>query len=341
MVAGCGLFSGQPSPTPGPTATPRPTATPTARITPTPAPTPQLVKAITLVANIGEPADSTPAGLTWLGIQAAATRIGATATLVQPPTIATLAREIEKAATASPDGAVVVTIGTDGMTGVLASAAAHPTTQFLEMGVVVADGAPANVHGVVFDEAEEGYLAGYIAASYAADGKVGMVGDTATDSSSANYAAGFSAGAKEARADAVATIGYAGSRDAPEKGRTAAAKLIASGNTVLLTLPSLAGIGAMRETAAQDARFVAVGTDAWTIVPDAQAGMIAAVIERYDTAVGLALDALAGGKAVPRIVMNATANGGIAVGERHVPAPAGFESGLATVVAALRHRSAG
>jgi len=323
-VAGCGLFSSEPTP-----------AASSVAITPSPSPTPALVKSITLVAALGQPEDATPAGLTWAGIQATAGRIGATATLVEPATKAALAAEIEAAAKA--DRAVVVTVASDAGDAVLAAAAAHPTTQFLEMDVVVPEGAPSNVHGLVFDQAEAGYLAGYIAASFSGSGAVGFVGDAAADVSTANYAAGFRAGAAQARPGSAVSVGYAGTADAPEKGRAAAAALIKGGNDTILAMPSLSGIGAMRETCDRKARFVALGTDAWQVVPDVRPCLIASVLDRYDTSVGTALLALAAGQVLPPRVMNDVSNDGIAVSELRADAPAGFGTGLAGVVAALKN----
>jgi basic membrane protein A len=333
IVAGCGLFSSGPTPAPSSVATG--VATIPAAVTPSPSPTPVLVKSITLVAALGQPKDATPAAITWAGIGATAGRIGATATLVEPATQAALTAAIEAAAGA--DAAVVVTVGQDAGEAVLAAAAAHPTTQFLEMGVLTPGSAPANVHGLLFDEGEAGYLAGYIAASFSASGKVALVGDAAADSSTANYAAGFRAGAAQAKPGTVVSAGYATTGDAPEKGRAAAATLIKAGNDTILALPSLSGIGAMRETCDRKARLVAVGTDAWLVVPDARACIIASVLDRYDTAVGTALLALAAGQQLPQRTMNDVSNGGIAVSDLHADAPAGFGVGLAGLMAALKN----
>lgn len=333
LTVGCGLNTSGPTPDPSSVASGGAPSAPTITLSPSPAPA--LVKSITLVAALGQPKDATPAGLTWTGIQATAGRIGAIATLVEPATRAALAAEIEAAAKA--DRAVVVTVGSDAEDAVLAAAAAHPTTSFLAMDVVVPYGAPANVHGLLFDQAEAGYLAGYIAASFSGAGNVGIVGDAVADAATANYAVGFRAGVAQAKPGTAVSVGYAGTADAPEKGRTAAATLIKSGNDTILAMPSLSGIGAMRETCDRKTRFVAVGSDAWQLVPDVRPCLIASVLNRYDTAVATALLALAAGQGPPQQVMNDASNGGIAVSELHVDAPAGFGTGLAGVVATLRN----
>ena len=332
-LTGCGLFSSGPTPGVSPGASG--VSNPTASTTSSPTAAPVLIKSITLVAALGEPKGATPAGLTWAGIQATAARLDATATLVEPATNADLSSAIDKAAGA--DLAVVVTVGPDAQDAVLAASAAHPKTQFLEMDVAPPDGAPANLHGLVFDQAEAGYLAGYVAAWFSATAGVGFVGDAASDRGTANYAAGFPAGAAQAKPATTVTVGYAGTADAPDKGRTAAAAMIKSGSDIVVALPSLSGIGAMRETCGRKARLVTVGTDAWQVVPDVQPCLIASVVNRYDTAVGTALLVLAAGTPLPQREMNDVSNDGIAVGEFHADLPAGFEAGLAGVMATLRN----
>ena len=329
IAAGCG----QPGPTPSssgsPIATPAPTPTPT----PTPVPTPQLVKTISLVAVLTEPEAVTPAGLAWSGIQSVATRIGAKANLVElvPDSDPTEAL----ATAASADASVVVTVGSGASADVANLAAAHPATQFLEIGVVVPGDAPPNVHGLVFDEAQAGYVAGFVAASYAASGKIGMVGDEAADPTTLNYGAGFKAGAAQANPAAIVSILNAGDSNAPEKGRTTAAALFKGGSTVILTMPSLTGIGAMRDACARKASLVAVASDAWVTVPDVKTCLIASVVARYDAAVAGAIQALADAKTLPRIMMMDVSTGGLSITEFHKAAPAGFQVKLDAVLATL------
>ena len=337
LVAGCGIFSG-PAPTPAPaptgvvTASPVPTITPTP--TPTPSPTPKIVKSVVLVASSGEPKDWTPAGLAWKGVQGVASSIGATPSLLEPVSDAELKTDLDQAAAA--DGAVVVTVGPAANPAVQAAAAAHPGTHFFELEVAVPDGSPANVHGLVFDEAEAGYLGGYIAAAFTTSGKAGMVGDSKADTRSSNYAAGFKNGAAQASSSVAVTIAYAGSANQPDLGRTAAAGLIKAGNGAILAMPSLAGIGALRQACAGLVPVVAVDTDAWQIVPDIHPCLIVSVMKRYDVAVSTAIQTIAGGGTAERLTVYDVANGGIALSDFHAALPAGFQGGLDAVMATLR-----
>ena len=294
FAAGFVFLSGQP----GATASPSGGASGagTSISTETHSPTPRFVRSIVLVASVGEPKAWTPAGLTWTGIQAAATRIGATTSNVVPASNADLPADLDKAAVA--EGAVVVTVGPTADAAVRAAAAAHPATQFLEMDVVAPDGAPPNVHGLAFDEAEAGYLAGYVAAAFSGAGKIAMAGDAQTDVHSTNYGAGFRNGAAQAVPGIAVAFAYAGTPDSPDRGRTAAAGLVKAGNDVILAMPSLSGIGAMREACARKARLVAVDADAAQIVPDVESCLIVSVMKRYDTAVATAIGTASRGGAL-------------------------------------------
>lgn len=333
LVAACNPFSNPPGPTSPPSVSGPPVAATRTAAAATPSPSPQVVATITMVSAIAEPRDASPSGLTWKGVQAAGTKTGVAATLVEPVSRLDLASAVAEAA--SGRLAVVVTIGPDADGAVQAAAAVHPATQFLEVGVAVPATSPPNVHGIVFDEAQAGYIAGFVAASFSGGGKVGFVGDTATDTSSANYAAGFTSGASQARAGAIASVAFVGTPDSPADGRTTAAALVKSGVTVLTALPDLSGIGAAREACARQARLVAVETDAWQVIPDVRSCLIVSVLARYDVAVEDSILAVASGRPPGAITVEDVSTGGIALSDFHGDQAAGFDTLLAGVLAAL------
>jgi basic membrane protein A len=339
LVATCNFFPTSPGPTASPTG-PLMTATGTlATPQASPSPTAQLVKTITLVASIAEPKGATPSGLTWKGVQDAGAAIGASTSLVSPVSNADLASAVDAAA--AGDFAVVVTIDPDADAAVRAAAVAHPSAQFFEVDVAVSTTSPANVHGIVFDEAQVGYLAGFAAGSFSGGGKVGFVADLAADLRSANYVSGFRSGAAQAGKGIGVAVAYAGTSVAPDKGRTAAAGLVKSGVGVVSALADLSGIGAFREACGLKARLVAVDTDAWQVVPDVRPCLIVSVLKRYDVAVGNALLHAAAGRTPSTVTLEDVANRGIALSDFHTDRPAGFDSQLAGVLAALANRPAG
>ena len=339
LVAGCGLFSNPPAPTVsasvassgGPTAsTVTPAPSPGLTITPLP----NAVRSIVLIAAVGETGPATPSGLAWQGVQDAAHRLGAESSLVAPKSMAELTAAVPKAA---DDGAtIVVTVGPEAAQAVLAATTGHPSTQFFELDQTILDGAPTNVHGLVFDEAEAGYLAGVVAASLTANSSIGMVGNTKTDVRTANYAAGIRSGAAYQNPAVAVTVAYAGRTDDPQKGRAAAAGLIKSKVDAIVAMPDLAGIGAMREACARKAQVIALDTEASLIVPDVRACLVVSVLKRYDVAIRDTILSYASGEAAPRIAMNDVASGGVALSEFDALVPSGLADQLANVVAAMR-----
>jgi basic membrane protein A len=336
LVATCNFFS---SPS-GPTAAPPTGSGPTSTGTPstgqaTASPSVRLVKTITLVASVIEPKDATPSGLTWKGVQDAGSKIGASTSLVQPASNTELASAVAEAA--AGDLAVVVTIGPQADAAVQSAAVAHPGAQFFEVDVAVATTSPANVHGIVFDEAQAGYLAGFVAGSFSGGGTIGFVGDLAADLRSANYVSGFKSGASQAGTAIVVKVAYVGTSDSPDKGRTAAAGLITAGVKVVSAMSDLSGIGALREACGSKARLVALDTDAWQVVPDVRPCLIASVLKRYDVAVGNVILLLAAGQTPSAVTLEDVSTGGIAVSDFHADRPGGFDAELAGVLATLKN----
>ena len=340
LVIGCDLLkpAASParsnSPVVSTTAAPTPTAGPTR--TPTPSPTPtatSAVRSVVVIATPGEAAAQTPSGMAWSGVHSAAGTVGATSSLVAPLSPADVEAAPETAA--SGGASVVVSVAPQAGPAMLAAALAHPAVQFIVVDQNVPAGAPANLHGIVFDEAEAGYLAGYIAASLTQTGRIGMVGDSASDTRTRNYLAGFKAGATFARSNVKVTVAYAGTGLAPEKGRAASTSLIKGHADVLLTLPSLSGIGAMRDACSRKATLIAADTDAWSLVPDVQRCVAVSVRKRYDVAVEAAIVALAAGQTLPALTMADVASGGIDLSDFHVQEPADLPGKLSALLAAL------
>jgi basic membrane protein A len=286
------------------------------------------------VAALGESDPASPSGLAWTGAQEAASTLHATATLVTPKTLAELTAAPASAAAAG--SAIVVTVGAGGAPADLAAARAYPTTQFFEVDQTVPAGAPANLHGLVFDEAEAGYLAGVIAANVSAKGSIGIVGDSAADTRSANYLAGFRAGALFAKPSVKVAVAYAGVSNAPDKGRTAAAGLIKKGADVVLALPDLSGIGAMRQACSSKAQVIAADTDAWLLVPDVRPCLVTSIRKRFDVAARDAILHTATGQPVPALTMADVASGGIDVTDFHTAVPSQLETEMLSVMAAMQ-----
>jgi basic membrane protein A and related proteins len=325
-VTASSAANGSQAPTAAPPTDARATATPDPNLSPRP------VKSIVLVAAIGEDTDGTPSNLAWQAVQEAGEGQGAKVSRVQPLTRADLTSGI---ANAADEGAtIVVAVGPEATQAIVAAGAAYSDTTFLLLGAPVPGGAAANVHGIVFDEAEAGYLAGFVAASVTISGKVGFVADLQTDTSSGNFAAGFVNGTKEAQPAAEGSVAYAGRIGDPRRGGVAANSLLGGGADVIAAMSGIAGDGALR-TACPKAKVVAVDTDADLILPELKNCLVVSVLFRYDVVTSNAIAAYAGGENLPRTILGDVANGGIGLSGFHVEVTQDVQQRISVVLDVL------
>jgi basic membrane lipoprotein Med (substrate-binding protein (PBP1-ABC) superfamily) len=328
LAGGCGPTTPTGAPTPSPTATPV--------ATPTPLPNP--VATILVVGAVGESEAGSRSALAWQGAQEAAGILGGAARHVFPITAAELFAAVPAAAAAdSPDGAtVVVAVGPAGAEAALAVAGEHPSVLFLILDETLPDGAPANVHGLVFDDAEAGYLAGVVAAGVSDTGTVGFVAGVKNDPAAAGYLAGLEDGARQGSSAATVDVVYAGSSQDPQKGRAAVDGLADSGAGSVVAMPDLTGYGAMRQACTHELPVVALATEAALLLPDVRPCLVVSILRRYDVAVRDAIVGYAEGRPVPRVTVGTVANGGIAPGPFANPVAPGLEAALEDVLAAMR-----
>jgi basic membrane protein A and related proteins len=331
LVAGCGFFSTPPQPTgPGPSGSGAVTERP-GPPTPAPTATPNHVKSIVLIGAIGESAPGTPSYLAWQGVQDAGKKLGAGVTIVNPMSPAELTAAVPDAAGAS----VVVTVDPAAGPAVMAAAAEHPATHFFELDQTVPAGAPENVHGIVFDEPEIGYLAGFVAASLTTSGRIGLVGDAKADVRTANYEAGFRAGAAEANAEVAVSVAYAGRSNDPQKGRAASAGLVKAGADEVAAMADLSGDGALRDACARKAGVIGLDRDAALALPDVEPCLAVSVLKRYDVAVRDAILHYAVEGKAPASTVSDVTGGGIALSDFRAVEPPQLKDRLAAVLAAM------
>jgi basic membrane protein A len=319
-----------------PTAAPTSIATAIRPFMPTPLPNP--VESIALVGAVGENQPGSRSALAWQGVQQAAGVLGAASNHVYPVTAAELYAVIPAAAPVEvPAGVtVVVTVGPAGAQATLAVASQRPSTLFLVLDQTMPESAPANVHGLVFDDVEAGYLAGYVAASASLTGNVGFVAGLAADPSAAAYLAGLRSGALQLSLAATVSPAYAGADQDPQKGRAAVDSLVASGAGAIVAMPDLTGYGAMRQACAHEIPVVALATDAALLLPDVRSCLALSILRRYDLAVRDAILGYAMGHPLPRVSLGTVASGGIQPGPFARHASPELANGLQDVLAAMR-----
>jgi basic membrane protein A and related proteins len=286
-----------------------------------------------MVADVGESQPGTPSATAWLGVQRVASGLRALTSETVPRSGSELSVAI---GTAAASGAgVVVTIGGSAAPATRVAALANPSVEFFTFDQAATAGAPANLHAIAFDEVEMGYLAGMIAEALSRAGSVGLVTD-GTSVATANYAAGLRNGALFDNPAAIVASANAGTPDDPAKGRAAAATLAAADADVIVATTGLTGIGAMREACAREALVVALGADAWQLVPDVHPCLAVSVLKLYDVAIEAAIGAYARGADVPETILSDVAAGGIALSDFHVAEPPVLASELERVMGDMR-----
>lgn len=135
-----------------------------------------------------------------------------------------------------------------------------PKTSFaiIDFPWVALKGKPKNARGLIFKEAEAGYLAGIAAASVAKGGAVSSVGGQAVPAVVA-FLAGYKAGSKKLFPKTKILSGYSEDFVDQAKCKEIAINQIAAGSKVVFAAAGLCGLGALQ--AAKEAGVWGIGVD--------------------------------------------------------------------------------
>jgi basic membrane protein A len=143
---------------------------------------------------------------------------------------------------------------------VAAVAKRFPKTNFaiIDFPWVALKGKPKNARGLVFKEAEAGYLAGVAAATVAKGGTVSSVGGQAVPAVVA-FLAGYKAGARATKKGTKVLSGYSEEFVDQAKCKELANNQIQQGSKVVFAAAGLCGVGALQ--AAKEAGVWGIGVD--------------------------------------------------------------------------------
>jgi basic membrane protein A len=229
---------------------------------------------------------------------------------------------------------VIVTVGFLIGTETLAAAKANPSIQFFGVDQFVADPSPANYQGLLFSEAQAGYLAGIVAGTITKSGKIGAVGGRSDVPPVVSYIKGYQNGAKAIKSSVTVTVNYTEDFNAPDKGEASAKTMIGQGVDVIFQVAGLTGAGALR--AACNAKIYGIGVDVdqYNSLPDAKACIITSAEKHLQIATREAIKRFKDkGKQGGNFFNDAT-NGGIGYSPiRNLdPVPAGLEDKLKQAV---------
>jgi basic membrane protein A len=280
---------------------------------------------IGMVTDIGQLEDKSFNEFSWKGVQEGASAIGAPKPVaIVTKDIADYKQNIQQLVDQKYD--IIVTVGFLIGTDTLAAAKANPTIQFFGVDQFVADPVPANYQGLLFNEAQAGYLAGIIAGTITKTGKIGAVGGRSDVPPVVNYIKGYENGAKSVKASVAVTKVYVEDFNAPDKGEAAAKTMIGQGVDVVFQVAGLTGAGVLRAACSAKVYGIGVDVDQYLSLPDSKGCIISSAEKRLLNAVRDGIKRFKDkGKQTGNFTNDAT-NEGIGVSEiRNLsPVPAGL-----------------
>lgn len=291
---------------------------------------------IGMVTDIGQLEDKSFNEFSWLGVQDGAKAVGGAAQVIVTKDIADYKQNIQQFVDQKYD--VIVTVGFLIGSDTLKAAQANPTVQFFGIDQFVADPVPANYQGLLFNEAQAGYLAGIVAGTITKSGKIGAVGGRSDVPPVVSYIKGYENGAKSVKSNVTVTATYAEDFNAPDKGEAIAKTMIGNGIDVVFQVAGLTGAGALRAACNAKVYGIGVDVDQYLSLPATKDCTITSAEKKLQIAARDAIKRFKDkGKQGGNFFNDAT-NDGIAVSpiRNLTPIPAGLEDKLKTALADMK-----
>lgn len=292
---------------------------------------------IGVVTDIGQLEDKSFNEYSWKGVQDGAAAIGAPAPkVIVTKDVADYKQNIQQFVDQKFD--VILTIGflIGSETG--KAATANPKIQFFGIDQFVADPAPPNYQGLLFNEAQAGYLAGIVAGTITKSGKIGTVGGRSDVPPVVSYIKGYGNGAKSVNSSVKVSVNYTEDFNAPDKGQASAQTMIGQGVDVIFQVAGLTGAGALRAACNAKIWGIGVDVDQYQSLPDAKQCIVTSAEKHIQVAAREAIKRFkASGKQTKNFFNDAT-NGGIGYSpiRNLTPIPAGLEDKLKAAIAAMK-----
>jgi basic membrane protein A len=230
---------------------------------------------------------------------------------------------------------VIVTVGFLIGTDTAAAAKANPDVKFVgvDQGICVdeegvsdptftcAGDAAAllpNYQGIVFAEAQPGYLAGIVAASISESGKIGAVGGTNVPAV-VNYWRGYENGATSVNPDVEVLYQETDPDPAkgfndPTKGRAIAEQFIGQGADVIFQVAGLTGQGVLEAVCDADVHGIGVDVDQAVSLPNLAPCIVTSAEKKLVATVTAVVESVATDTFVPGTVAYNAASDPVAIG---------------------------
>ena len=292
-----------------------------------------------MVTDIGQLEDKSFNEFSWKGVQDGASAVGGSAKNIVTKDIADYKQNIQSFVDQKYD--IIVTVGFLIGTDTLAAAKANPSIQFfgIDQFICVAKDAsdkeckgdvPANYQGLIFNEAQAGYLAGIVAGTITKSNKIGAVGGRSDVPPVVSYIKGYENAAKTVKPGVQVLINYVEDFNAPDKGEASAKTMIGQGADVIFQVAGLTGAGALRAACNAKIWGIGVDVDQYLSLPDSKACIVTSAEKHLQNAARDAIKRFKDkGKQTGNYVNDAT-NGGVGASPiRNLnPVPAGLEDKL-------------
>jgi basic membrane protein A len=292
---------------------------------------------IGVVTDIGQLEDKSFNEFSWKGVQEGATAIGAPAPrVIVTKDVADYKQNIQQFVDQKFD--VILTIGFLIGSETLKSAKANPSIQYFGIDQFVADPAPANYQGLLFNEAQAGYLAGIVAGTITRTGKIGAVGGRSDVPPVVSYIKGYGNGAKSVKADVKVSVNYTEDFNAPDKGQASAQTMIGQGVDVIFQVAGLTGAGALRAACSKNIYGIGVDVDQYLSLPDAKQCIVTSAEKHLQVAAREAIKRFKASGKQGGNFFNDAKNDGIGASpiRNLTPVPAGLEDKLKAAIAAMK-----
>jgi basic membrane protein A len=249
---------------------------------------------IGMVTDIGQLEDKSFNEFSWKGVQDGASAVGGTPKNIVTKDIADYKQNIQSFVDQKYD--LIVTVGFLIGTDTLAAAQKNPDIQFLGVDQFICvpkdandkeckGDAPKNYQGLLFNEAQAGYLAGIVAGTITKSNKIGAVGGRSDVPPVVNYIKGYENAAKSVKSGVQVLINYTEDFNAPDKGEASAKTMIGQGADVIFQVAGLTGAGALRAACNAKIWGIGVDVDQYQSLPDAKACIVTSAEKRLQTAV--------------------------------------------------------
>lgn len=236
-----------------------------------------------LVTDVGEVDDKSFNQSAWTGVEQAEAELGATVNYIETKDAKDYAANMQLFIDNNYD--VIVTVGFALGTATVEAAKANPDVWFIGVDQGQWSETVPNVTGLIFDEANSGFLAGVLAGMLTKSKTVAAVLGTDIIPPVVNFNKGYIAGAKwvDPSINVISTY-HPGGMDVaftdPEWGAATAKQAIGQGADVVFGAGGKTGNGALIETAGNPGLYcIGVDDDQWNTVPEAHSCLVSSAMK--------------------------------------------------------------